>query len=169
MTDIEQWKPIPDFPNYAASSWGRIQNVRLGHTLCGSRTRKGYRQYNLRGSKGRRTAYGHRLVAAAFFGPPPPGHCVNHLDGQKSNDRLDNLEYTTPRGNAQHAAALGLLRPNPLRGEESPSAKLTEAEVRVMRERYRGGTNAAALGREHGVTPRAAHMAITGRTWRHIA
>ncbi len=169
MTDTERWHPIPDFPHHHASSWGRIKNVWSGLILSGTRTRKGYQQYNLRGSKGRRTAYGHRLVAAAFIGPPPARHCVNHLDGRKNNNAIENLEYTTPRGNAQHAAALGLLRPNPLRGEQSPSAKLTEGEVRVMRVRYWGGTNAAALGREFGVTQRAAHMAVTGRTWRHVA
>lgn len=169
MTDIEQWRPIPDYPQHHASSWGRIKNVVTGRILAGTLTRKGYRQYSLRGTRGRRVPFGHRLVAAAFLGPLPLGNIVNHLDGQKTNNFPGNLEYTTPRGNARHAAALGLLRPNPPRGEKSPHAKLTEAEVRAMRTRYQGGASAAALGREYGVTQRAAHMAVTRHTWRHVA
>ncbi|MBN9517074.1 HNH endonuclease [bacterium] len=109
------------------------------------------------------------MVAAAFFGPPPPGHIVNHLDGRKNNDRLDNLEYTTHRGNARHAAALGLLRPNPPAGRAEPDGQAHRGRGARHAGALPGGTNAAALGREYGVTQRAAHMAATGRTWRHVA
>ena len=52
----------------------------------------------------------HRLVARAFLGPPPPGHGVNHKDGDKRNNRLMNLEYLTNLENHRHARRLGLYK-----------------------------------------------------------
>jgi len=51
----------------------------------------------------------HALVALAFLGPPPEGMIVNHKDGHPDNNKVENLEYTTNKGNSQHAADTGLL------------------------------------------------------------
>lgn len=50
----------------------------------------------------------HVLVAHAFLGPCPPDHEVNHKDGDKANNRWDNLEYLTHAENMQHAVRIGL-------------------------------------------------------------
>lgn len=170
MGDDEVWKDIPGFPGYQASTEGRVRNARRGCVLTGTVTRNGYRQYNLRGARGRRVAFGHRLVAAAFLGPspPPPGNLVNHLDGNKLNNRVSNLEYTDARGNARHAAALGLLRPVRLLGERNPGAKLTAEKVRAMREQRRQGVTLAALGERFGVTAQSAQRVVSRKDWKHI-
>ena len=64
---VEQWKDIPGYPGYEASTLSRIRNARLGNRLVvGTVTRKGFRQVSLRGSRSRKTAFVHRLVFAAF-------------------------------------------------------------------------------------------------------
>jgi hypothetical protein len=110
------------------------------------------------------------LVAAAFLGPAPspPGNLINHLDTNKLNNRPTNLEYTTPSGNARHAAAHGLLKPVHLLGEKNPRAKLTEANVRAMRVQRQQGVSFADLARQYGVTSRAAHRVVTRKDWKHV-
>lgn len=169
MTDDELWRPIPDYPNYEASTLGRIRNAHLGHLLAGTVTKDGYRQVSVRGGGRRRVAYVHRLVAFAFHGMPPAGHVCNHISGNKLDCRPLNLEWVTPAANSRHARDLGLLRPNPLRGEQSPSAKLTADRVREMRAQRQAGKTFAALAQDYGVTPQAVQQAVARRTWRHVA
>lgn len=164
----EVWKDIPEFPGYQASSEGRVRNDRRNAVLTGTVTRKGYRQYSLRGVYGRKVAFGHRLVAAAFLGPPPPGNPINHLDGNKLNNRSENVEYIDARGNARHAAALGLLRPGRLLGERNPGPKLTSQKVRAMRAQRRQGVTLASLGRRFGVTAQSAQRVVSRKDWKHI-
>lgn len=77
----------------------------------------------------------HRLVAEAFIGPCPPDHEVNHIDGVKTNNRVENLEYVTHAGNMGHAARLGLM-PS---GERHGAAKLSDARIVEMRRLYDAG------------------------------
>ncbi|HYH67677.1 MAG TPA: HNH endonuclease [Urbifossiella sp.] len=169
MTDDELWLPIPDFPNYEASDRGRIRNRRLGHLLAGTTTRQGYLQVSVRGPRGRRVAYVHRLVCAAFHGPPPAGHVVNHINALKQDNRPENVEWLTPAANVRHARALGLLRCRPLYGEANPQAKLTADRVREMRAKRQAGAKLTALALEYGVTPQAAQLVVSRQVWRHVA
>jgi hypothetical protein len=64
----------------------------------------------------------HRLVTVTFLGPAPDGYEVNHRDGHKRNNALDNLEYLTPEENRRHARQLGLFK-----------SKLSQQQVREIR------------------------------------
>ena len=78
---------------------GRVEDTR-GRISLGYRNPNGYRVVKIDG----RNYSVHRLIAHAFFGPAPPGKLhVNHLDGDKSNNRAENLEYVSPSENARHA------------------------------------------------------------------
>ncbi len=65
----------------------------------------------------------HKLVAEAFMPPCPPGMEINHIDGDKMNASLLNLEYMTHQGNAEHALETGLTK-----------CKISEATVNQIRE-----------------------------------
>lgn len=105
----EQWKPIPDFPGYEASSLGRIKSV--GRTIVrGGNIQMPIRErilkqhpYRNRGLfvsfSGNATRAVHRLVLEAFVGPRPPGHECCHLDDDAANNRLDNLRWDTRSAN----------------------------------------------------------------------
>ena len=71
QTTQEEWKSIPGFDGYRASSDGRVRN-RNGRVLTGTVNKRGHRQVNVRGLRRRMTVAVHRLVASAFLGPPRP-------------------------------------------------------------------------------------------------
>ena len=115
ITPEEEWRPIPGFVGYSASSNGRIRvdgghprnregilAMPLGHKYLQcmlTPTGKPRHHGNLRP---RRV---HILVALAFLGPKPtPEHEVNHINGNKLDNRPDNLEYVTSLENEFHAA-----------------------------------------------------------------
>ena len=87
---------------WQVSSYGRCCNL-AGVVSQGSAQPSGYRTAHIAGYM----FYLHRLVAFAFLGPPPTGLAwqVNHLDGNPSNNRLENLEYVTASQNILHASA----------------------------------------------------------------
>lgn len=115
----------------------------------------------------------HVLVAEAFFGPPPEGHEVNHKNGDKADNRLENLEYVTKQENYWHSVDIGVrpMRGNPtfpLNGGANPQAKLTDLDVRKIRAtEMRRGTH-ALLAREYGVCKHTIKDIIHRRTWKHI-
>lgn len=93
----EIWKPIPGWPEYEASSLGRIASVKRGdrQILSGGKTDTGYRNVLLyrKGDRvGRRV---HQLVALTFLGPRPEGLEIRHLDGDQINNAVSNLAYGT--------------------------------------------------------------------------
>lgn len=74
----------------------------------------------------------HRLVAKAFIPNPDGLPQVNHLDGDKKNNAVSNLQWCTNSVNHAHAMANGL-KPKPLSGELNPAAKLTNAQAIEIR------------------------------------
>lgn len=79
-------------------------------TLNARTTGAGYMAVQTKTEGKRATLYIHRLVAQAFI--PRPPHCneINHLDGNKKNNSLQNLEWTTHSANLKHAHATGLFK-----------------------------------------------------------
>lgn len=106
---MESWCPIAGAEDlYAISDEGRVCNVKRWRMLQPSNT-TGYFSVSL-SLKGRLVCcLVHRLVASHFIGECPSGRVVNHINGHKFDNRASNLEYLTPKENAQHASRLGLL------------------------------------------------------------
>ena len=109
MTD-EIWKDIEGFPNYQVSNKSRLKNVKTGLILkpCLD-TSTGYLMFNLYDSNGKpRHKYLHRLVAEAFIPNPENKRLINHIDGNKANPDISNLEWATDSENMKHAFKHGL-------------------------------------------------------------
>lgn len=190
----EQWRPIPSTDGvYEASSHGRVRRSTQVYscwvTLPPGRepTRcletNGYFRCHVKMPNGRTKKIGiHNLVAEAFFGPRPRGLYVNHKDGNKQNNHSENLEYVTPKENAQHASANGLLpcgdghwtRRTPEKvvlsyGENHGQSKLTESQVLEIRYLYqRGGITQKALGKKYGVHGSAVSNIVNRKNWVHV-
>ena len=95
-------KQIPDFSAYFISSDGQVFNKR-GRKLS-TYNCNGYRRLSLKGDDRRRRGVDvHRLVAAAWIGKIPSGYWVNHENGIKDDNRVENLRIDTPSYNHKHA------------------------------------------------------------------
>jgi hypothetical protein len=119
MTDaeIEVWAVIADDPLYEVSNLARVRRKARtvmrrsgpmtvsGGLLTQTVHSAGYFSVRLRN----RHRYVHRLVAAAFIRPPLEGETVNHLDGNKKNNALSNLEWCSMEANIRHAFETGLM------------------------------------------------------------
>lgn len=108
----------------------------------------------------------HRLVAKAFLGDCPHGYEVNHIDGNRLNNSLSNLEYVTPSQNVRHAYATGLNKPRV--GELNGCALLTEDKVIQIRSLISQGLKDSAIAPMFGVSRVAVYDVRVRKTWKHI-
>lgn len=105
----EIWLSIQEYSNYEISSQGRVRRRLTGQILIPWKA-NGYLYVGLRNERGRKNKSIHRLVAEAFLGVHPELE-VNHIDGDKENNSVENLEWCTSSYNIRHAMALGLYTP----------------------------------------------------------
>lgn len=106
----EKWLPVYGYETiYLVSDCGRVRNITTGRILKATTTKTGYRRVTLYNGIERKSFLVHRLVAMAFIGVPnDPELQINHLDGDKSNNRIDNLEWCTQSENLAHSFKIGL-------------------------------------------------------------
>ena len=101
-------------PKYIISNKGFVISL-VGklHLLHTRKDKNGYTHYYIRDiNTGKRKDYkAHRLVAEAFIDNPKNYKCVNHIDGNKANNHIENLEWCTHSQNAIHAYENGLRKP----------------------------------------------------------
>lgn len=164
----EGWREVPGTEGrYSVSSLGRVRSDwQGGGILAVHAGRKGYLQVRLSLRCGRPTFRVHRLVAAAFIGPRPVGMQVDHKDGNKINNRPENLEYVTCRENIRRCWKAGLHGVEHCRGEANNKAKLTEEDVRTIRAIY-PARSLAELARTYGVTVANVSSVVRRKTWKH--
>lgn len=112
---MEQWKTIENYDMYEVSSYGNFRSKfvkKFGEEyreIKGSVNGSGYQTIFLINKDGQKSARAHRLVAEAFLDNPLGKATVNHIDGHKMNNRLDNLEWATYAENNKHAHDTGLV------------------------------------------------------------
>lgn len=93
---MEQWLDIAEFPRYQISDEGRVRNSDTGRILKQQRhPRTGLWMVPLQRKTKQHCRNIHRLVAETFLYPPPQGCVPVHLDGDRSNNRADNLDWKT--------------------------------------------------------------------------
>ena len=107
----------------------------------------------------------HRLVAEAFIDNPKKLPLVNHIDGNKLNNSVNNLEWITYSGNLVHAYRTGLRSAD---GEANNMSKLTVQQVKEIRKLYekRGKNNSYVLAKLYGVKPKTIQNIVKGKSWK---
>ena len=168
---LEEWMPWPYDERYEVSNRGRVRSWAVtGRKTRGNRS-KLLTPYLTGDAKcqyptvsiNNRNIKVHRMVLESFCGPVLAGMQVNHIDGNKLNSAVLNLEYVTPSQNVKHAFDTGLAEPR--RGESNNKAKLTTEDVIAIR---RSKATGVALARRYGVSPAAISSVRRRRHWRHV-
>lgn len=176
---LEIWKSIACVEGfYQASNLGRIrraERARGTRPFKVLKLRPVGRDWNrknsylvfmpsVRGEVSHKLFYVHRVVYEAFFGEIPAGLQVNHKDGNKRNNRIDNLELLTPKQNMRHAGTNGLLRI----GERNRSTKLNADKVRLIRKLVGEKVSQTKIAKTFGVARSQIWLIMTGKTWKHV-
>lgn len=159
------WLPVVGFEGcYDVSSDGQVRRCGAARPLA-QQILKGYKAAHL-WRDGRRTRCAvHALVAAAFIGVKPDGHEINHLDGDRGNNRVSNLEYVTRSQNIQHAMrVIGSYR-----GSGHVNARLTIAAVIDIKTNCpHRMVDYQAFAVKYNVSPFTVKGIVDGAAWRHI-
>jgi hypothetical protein len=168
----DEWRIIPGTDGiYSANASGCIRreliNTGIPRIVRGSPNSQGYLCCTLYLTGRRIPSKIHTLIAMTFMGPRPPGYHVNHISGIKTDNAITNLEYVTLEENLAHARRMGIAGGG-LSGAANPTAKLTDDQVRSIRQR-RPAVRLRDLAKEYGVTITNISHIARRKTWRHIA
>lgn len=166
----EIWKDIVGYEGlYQVSNLGRVKNnIKLLSTKVVS---SGYPSVMLcKSGKSKRQRI-HRLVLDAFVPNIENKPNGNHIDGDKSNNLLHNLEWVTVSENSKHAIKLGLLVMPNIRGVKNGRSKVTEQqvlEIRKMKSELGDNITYKKMGEIFGVSDNQISMICNRRHWTHI-
>lgn len=167
---MEEWKQVDGFENYFVSNKGRVYNTKTSKFIGNKNSDKyGYKRVKLSKPGVKKPIDVHRLVAELFI--PNPGNlpCVNHKDGNKENNIVENLEWCSYSENNAHAANTGLM--NPLKGENVKLSKLKEEDVKFIRKNYIPRSkeyNYRALAERFGVSKKTIIQCVKRRNWKEV-
>lgn len=172
VVDKEIWKPVDGYENiYSVSNFGNIKRVVISKGTKGlivlKPIRDGIKRYKevrlYKDSQYKNFAV-HRIVAQAFIGNPNGLH-VNHKDGNKGNNGLNNLEYVTPRQNCEHAAMIGLVS----KGEGRWNTKFSNKDILSIRKEYENGnTTQRKLAKKYSVSQYSIACIVNKSSWKHV-
>ena len=162
-------KQIENWNNYTINENGEVRNIKTKRILKQHKTNKGYLWVELYNNKEHKKFSIHRLVAQAFILNPENKPQVNHKDGNKENNNVNNLEWVTNQENRNHAIKNNLTKN--LCGEEAPWSKLTKEKVIYIRKLYDDKTvlfNAKELAKKFNVSTTQIRMVANRKSWKNI-
>lgn len=180
LIDLGRFYPVPGHEGrLEISKSGQVKSCtrrvpsRYGSSrLLGSKvlrpfkTNHGYFAIQIRREGKRQNVLVHRMLAEAFIANPHGKPHVNHIDGDKSNNSLSNLEWVTHAENMKHASRMGLMRSSSGPGEQSPASKLTWVKVAEIRRLLAQGLSHQQIAKMYAVSKGAIGYIARNETWR---
>lgn len=171
MTEREIWKPLLGYEGiYSTSNLGRLRietgsnSTPAGTITIGSKSTR-YRKVSLRKNGIRISKDIHVLIAETFISPRPTGMYVNHIDGNKQNNCVSNLEWVTPKQNSRQSVLAGRHH----KGSQIFGARLKEQDIQLILSLLSNGISCAEIGRRYHVSRQVISHVKNNRSWKHIA
>lgn len=160
---METWKNTTVHFNYEVSNLGRVRNKKTLYILKPMFNRCGYHRVEL----GEKAYSVHRLVCLSFIENPEGLPDINHKNGIKTDNRLNNLEWISTGDNQKHAYSFGL---RDGKGDRNPASKLTENEVLTIRARSLRwcGFSVSMLAHEFSVHQSRIEKIRARTNWSHL-
>jgi HNH endonuclease/NUMOD4 motif len=172
----EIWKPVVGLEQaYQVSNLGRICTIdridtrkahRKSQIMAITKAENGYLRISLTFCGKSRYKPVHRLVLESFTGPRPSKFETNHKDGNKTNNRIENLEWISHRDNLRHAVDTGLK--TRVSGIAKQDMKLDEEMVRVIHKLLSKGANPVDIAFAFMVNRNSIYGIQKGESWRHL-
>lgn len=163
----EFWKDVPGHDDlYEASNTGRIKRKKTGRILSQRLEPMGYLRVKMFNKNNVPSDYRvHRIIALTFITKNQKKNNVNHIDGNKINNNVSNLEWVTRSENTKHAYRTGLANKQ---GENHHNAILSEKDVLNIRRLYGNGVSQADLHRKYSLNRTTISDIVRHLAWQHI-
>jgi hypothetical protein len=176
---MEIWKSIEGFEGrYEVSNHGRVKSLPRTHpkrrglikeriikfSFTGGRKGRKYPTVHITNRPLVKHLMIHRLVAMTFIPNPENKREVNHKDGDKLNNHVDNLEWCTRKENIRHSLDSGLLMTN---GAHF-NAILNLEQVKEIKIKLANGFKRSALAKEYSIGYATISLISTGKQWKHV-
>lgn len=159
----EIFKPLDNIDSkYYITSLGRVFSSHNKIFLKQRIHWKGYLYISLGTRKNRKSYRVHRLVAEYFLQNPENKPQVNHINSNKSDNRVENLEWSTAKENMQHSYKNNR---NKIEGEGHHLAKLKEDDVIFIR---KSNLKKSVLAKMFNITRSTLGSVVNGKTWKHL-
>ena len=163
----EIWKKIIGFEDYNISSIGRVYSNKTNKILKQQPSHNGYLRVCLYDSNHQQhTEIVHRLLAFSFIGEDKEKPQINHKNGIKQDNRLENIEWVTSKENIAHSWSTGLKKAQ--KGENHPSNKLKEKEVLQILHKYKQGITQRKIAEQFNICFQNVNSIVKGKIWKHL-
>jgi hypothetical protein len=165
---MEIYKDIKGFEGrYQVSNFGNIKSIRKNGSFIIKKQHKERGGYMLVGI-GKKTVTVHKLVAQTFIGKIPEGYEVNHIDLNRANNHVDNLEICTRSENMKHAYKFGSVKVPDNSGEKNGMSKLTKEDVLQIRELAKTNMPKISIMNQFKISRSALSFIVKRKRWAHI-
>lgn len=161
--ELAGYKQLPFSDEYYVNTTGDVTSIyKYPNKLSQATDLKGYKKVMIRKDDKQFFALVHRLVAITFIGEPK-GKEVDHIDGDKANNRLENLEWVTAKENENRKRH----RLNNFGyGEQNPMAKLTKKDVAKIRKLWQSGRHTQQqIANMFNISQSHTHCICRGKLW----
>lgn len=168
---MEIWKPVKNYENlYEVSSFGNIRNKKRKTILKPTLSKFNYLFVKLSKDNKTKNFLNHRLVALSFLENINNLPQVNHIDGNKLNNNISNLEWCTASYNIRHAIKLGIMSPSyhTRKDKSSIGKKINRDIANIIREAYNSGsTTLDVLAKKYNITKQTVSLIILNKIWKN--